>query len=49
MMLSNTTKLVTIVNMEYNTKQHNETSNFITDKTLHEVGIGFCRPNQTHM
>jgi hypothetical protein len=33
---------------EYNIKQHNKIGNFITNKTFHEMGIGFCQPNQTH-
>jgi hypothetical protein len=33
---------------ELNIEQHSEIGNFITNKTLHEVGIGFCHPNQTH-
>jgi hypothetical protein len=37
-----------LANGESNTKQHNETSNFFTKKTLHEMGIGFHGPNQTH-
>jgi len=33
---------------ESNVEQHREISNFIINKTLHEVGIGFCWPNQTY-
>jgi hypothetical protein len=37
-----------LVNKKSNIKYHSEIGNFITYKTFHEVGIGFCRPNQTH-
>ncbi len=29
-------------------EQHSEISNFIAGKIVHEVGIRFCWPNQTH-
>ncbi len=32
--------------MESNIEQHSKID--ITSKTLHEVGIEFCWPNQTH-
>jgi hypothetical protein len=37
-----------LTNKKFNTKQHSETSNFAIGKTLHEVGIAFFWPNQTH-
>jgi hypothetical protein len=36
-----------LANEESNAKQHIKTSNFIASRTLHEMGIIFCWPNQT--
>jgi hypothetical protein len=33
---------------ESDVEQHRDIGNFIINKTLREMGIGFCWPNQTH-
>jgi hypothetical protein len=37
-----------LTNRESNIKQHSKINNILTNITIHGLGIGFRKPNQTH-